>query len=80
MPEPWSTPESTCHAWTPALGLLEALEDSCPLRADFLRIPDLGEQLHGCFPDAGLWRSGHSLPKEQPQRCSDRLRLAVRLC
>jgi hypothetical protein len=45
-----------------------------------LRISDPGEQLHGCFPDAGLSRSGHSLPKEQPQRCSDRLGLAVRLC
>jgi hypothetical protein len=25
-----------------------------PSQADFLRIPDLGEQLHGCFPDAAL--------------------------
>ena len=31
-----------------------------------------GEQLHGCFPGYGPWRSGRSLRKEQPQRRSSR--------
>jgi hypothetical protein len=54
MAELWSTQESRCHCWIPGSGLLEAAGRLVPSRADFLGVPDLGEQLHGCFPDAGL--------------------------
>jgi hypothetical protein len=66
--------------WIPALGLLEATGRLVPSQADCLGVPEFGEQLQGCFPGCGPWRSGRSLRKEQPERRSDRLRLAVGLC
>ena len=71
---------SRCHSWIPALGLLEAAGRLVTSRADFLGVPDFGEQLNGCFGGCGPWRSGRLLRKEQTQRRSDRVWLAVGLC
>jgi hypothetical protein len=69
MPEPWSTPESTCHAWTQALGLLEATSRLVPCQADFLRVPDLGDSFMAASRTGG---PGPVVPPRRSTSASDR--------